>query len=157
MLQSSNFATWHAKMLLRVDILSRCLAGIDKTFDETKWHYRVSSVMRPSDPEARKRYDQLAAEDERGRQRSVRNSALRSWGEHCRRELEGQLAGVVAHGEFDALATITNAIARKISDAQVRDKLLKGVEDEARIWVRWRWEHEDAGRGLPPRPGGPPR
>jgi hypothetical protein len=91
--------------------------------------------MRPSDPEARKKYDQLAAEDERVRQRGVRNSALKAWGEDCRRMVEDSLAGFLGRGDLDGLATMTNTIASKVKDAPTRDQLLKVAAERIKAWA----------------------
>jgi hypothetical protein len=153
MLHATNGAMADAELLVEVELLSRCLAGVDKTFDErqrqqfTRGTWVIRNSERPSDPEARKQYDQWVAEDEQFRQRVLRNQGLKKWGEACRRHLQASLEGSVARGEFEAVAAITNAIARKIKDAPTRDQLLKGVEEQSRKRAE--------GQGWGPTPGPP--
>jgi hypothetical protein len=134
-LQSTNLAMWDARLLLEVELLGRCLAGVDKTFDErqgqqfTRGTWVIRNSERPSDPEARKQYDQWVAEDEQFRQRVLRNQGLKKWGEDCRRHLEDSLEWFVGRGDFDGLGAITNAIALKIKDAPTRDKLLQRAQE----------------------------
>jgi hypothetical protein len=159
MLHATNGAMADAELLVEVELLSRCLAGVDKTFDErqgqwtgrppqfTRGTWVIRNSERPSDPEARKQYDQWVAEDEQFRLRFSRNRLLKTWGEACRRHLQGSLEGSVARGEFEAVAAITNAIARKIKDAPTRDQLLEGVEEQSRKWAE--------GQGWGPTPAPP--
>ena len=128
-LQSTNLAMWDAKLHLDVELLSRCLAGVNKTFDETKAKVYMNSRVPPLDPEARKKYDQWVAENERVRLRFRRNRMLKTWGEDCRRHLESSLEWFVGRGDFDGLGAITNAIALKIKDAPTRDKLLQRAQE----------------------------
>ena len=65
-LQSTNLAMWDAKLHLDVELLSRCLAGVNKTFDETKAKVYMNSRVPPLDPEARKKVRPMGRRERAG-------------------------------------------------------------------------------------------
>ncbi len=129
---TTNRWTLDAKLFLDIELLSRSLAGIDNTFDETKVTIYGNSARPPTDAAERQKYDQWWAENQRLRARANNNLALKRIARKSQHQLGFFLEGMARRGEFERLGVLTNAIAVKIRDPETRDQLLRGVEAAAK-------------------------
>ncbi len=129
---ATNRAMTDATLLLQMEVLNRSLAGIDKTFDETKAKVFGNSVMIPLGSPERKKYEEWAAENERLTERVNTNVFLKRIAKHSQHVVAFFLEGFVGSRQFERVGVLTNAIALKVKDPQTRDQLLKGVEEAAK-------------------------